>query len=357
MRILAVLLLTLTAAMIAPPPASAKCIGPGISVSDGEVRRGETLRIAGEGWGDDCHDTGVPPDAHGILGDPLHDIEIAFVQNGKETVVARGSADDEYRFKALVAVPSTLRPGPVRLVARSGDVSAFERPTVTVSKTTPVRPERGGVQVFGGPRVSFAENEPGQSDDSMVGSWLLGGALGITLAAAVVLVNRRARRGVSEDEFTAFYAEHKDRCLRAVVASGMAPDRAEEAVAEAFARAWSRWSTVRKTAAPAAWVFRTAVNANISWWRKRRHEVVADRLPEGRFDAFSGSEGTVELLAAVRRLPPRQREVVVLRYLLDLDTAAAAAYLGIAQGTVRAHLHHAIAALRDQLTSTEGIPS
>lgn len=163
------------------------------------------------------------------------------------------------------------------------------------------------------------------------------------------------QRGVSEDEFTAFYAEHKDRCLRAVVASGVAPDRAEEAVAEAFARAWSRWSTVRKAAAPAAWVVRTAVNANISWWRKRRREVLADRLPEDRFDEAGGS--ATELLAAVRQLPPRQREVVVLRYLLDLDTATAAAHLGIAPGTVRAHLHHAVASLRELLTAPEGISS
>jgi RNA polymerase sigma-70 factor (ECF subfamily) len=165
------------------------------------------------------------------------------------------------------------------------------------------------------------------------------------------------QRGVSEDEFTVFYTEYKDRCLRAVIASGMAPDRAEDAVAEAFARAWSRWSTVRKAAAPAAWVFRTAVNANISWWRKRRHEVVADQLPEGWLDSLSENESAAEVLAAVRKLPPRQREVVVLRYLLDLDTAATASHLGIAQGTVRAHLHQAIASLRELLTSPEGISS
>lgn len=166
------------------------------------------------------------------------------------------------------------------------------------------------------------------------------------------------QRGVSEEEFTAFYAEHKDRCLRAAVAGGMAPDRAEDAVAEAFARAWSRWRTVRKTAVPAAWVVRTAVNADISWWRKRRREYLPGQLPEASVsDQFAGSDRSADMVAAIRRLPPRQREVVILRYLLDLDTAATAAQLGIASGTVTAQLHHALAALRAQLAPPEGITS
>lgn len=160
-------------------------------------------------------------------------------------------------------------------------------------------------------------------------------------------------RGVSKLEFSAFYADNKDRCLRAAIAGGMAPDRAEEAVAEAFARAWANWRKVRTTQSPTAWVVRTAVNADISWWRKRRREVTSDTPPDSPTWA---AEGSSDLVAAVRRLPPRQREVVVLRYLLDLDTAATARWLGIAPGTVSAHLHHALAALREHLTP-EGMPS
>jgi RNA polymerase sigma-70 factor (ECF subfamily) len=55
------------------------------------------------------------------------------------------------------------------------------------------------------------------------------------------------------------------------------------------------------------------------------------------------------LLNALRNLPRREREVVVLRLVLDLDTAATAKQLGIAPGTVRAHLARAMAALRLQL--------
>jgi RNA polymerase sigma factor (sigma-70 family) len=55
------------------------------------------------------------------------------------------------------------------------------------------------------------------------------------------------------------------------------------------------------------------------------------------------------VLAALRRLPARQREVIVLRVFLDLDIDTTARQLGIAPGTVRAHLSRAMTALRNEL--------
>jgi RNA polymerase sigma-70 factor (ECF subfamily) len=134
------------------------------------------------------------------------------------------------------------------------------------------------------------------------------------------------------------------------VASGLAPLAAEEAVAEAFARAWASWPRVRGLDQPRAWVVRVAVNADVSWWRRRRREVVFPDLPDSPVEVPSD---TSDLIAAIRSLPARQREVVVLRYLLDLDTSTTARWLGIAPGTVTAHLHHALAALRAGLTMKE----
>lgn len=57
-----------------------------------------------------------------------------------------------------------------------------------------------------------------------------------------------------------------------------------------------------------------------------------------------------ELISALLRLPERQRQVVALRLFLDLDTAATAETLGIAPGTVTAHLARAIATLREELS-------
>ena len=163
-------------------------------------------------------------------------------------------------------------------------------------------------------------------------------------------------QGVRDDGFAEFYAATRHRCLRAAIATGMSPVAAEDAVAEAYARAFASWSKVRQLDAPIAWVMRTAMNQHISWWRRRRKEAVsldAGDLESGR-DAGSADEGgsdesALDAVAAIRRLPPRQRDVVVLRYLLDLDTATTASVLAIAPGTVTAHLHRALATLRSEL--------
>jgi RNA polymerase sigma-70 factor (sigma-E family) len=153
--------------------------------------------------------------------------------------------------------------------------------------------------------------------------------------------------------FAEFYQATRDDCLRVVFASVGDRPTAEDLVAEAFARAWARWHTVSRHPAPAAWVVRTAFNARVSWWRRYRREV---ELPE------SGAEtalldGAVDrelvdrtLMTALLRLPARQREVVALRIFLDLDTAGTAQTLGIAPGTVTAHLARAMAALREELS-------
>jgi RNA polymerase sigma-70 factor (ECF subfamily) len=159
--------------------------------------------------------------------------------------------------------------------------------------------------------------------------------------------------------FAEFYAAARDNCLRTVFASTGDLAAAEDLVAEAFARAWARWQTVRAHPAPAAWVVRTALNARVSWWRRTRREVslseagqdggLVDRpaLAEDG-DAAAGVDRTV--MAALLRLPERQRQVIALRVFLDLDTAQTARALGIAPGTVTAHLARATAALREQLT-------
>jgi RNA polymerase sigma factor (sigma-70 family) len=163
-------------------------------------------------------------------------------------------------------------------------------------------------------------------------------------------------------DFAEFYRETKDECLLTVLVSVRDRDMAQDLVAEAFARAWASWRTVSSHPAPAAWVVRTALNANISWWRRRREVPVPDLstvadLPAT--DEAAGSSVDPRIMAALLRLPGRQRQVVALRLFLDLDTGRAAEVLGIAPGTVQAHLGRAIAALREDLMPErrEEIPS
>ncbi|MFC4115182.1 SigE family RNA polymerase sigma factor [Nonomuraea zeae] len=148
-------------------------------------------------------------------------------------------------------------------------------------------------------------------------------------------------------EFEEFYRDSRDACLRAVVVGTGNPHLAEDLVAEAYAQAWSAWRKVRTHPAPRAWVVRTALNTHVSWWRRRRREIaLADQDAEGRQQA-QGIDPA--LTAALRRLPRRQREVVALRVFLDLDTETTARTLGIAPGTVTAHLARAVATLRTDL--------
>jgi RNA polymerase sigma factor (sigma-70 family) len=157
-------------------------------------------------------------------------------------------------------------------------------------------------------------------------------------------------------DFAEFYDRARDDCLRTVLAIVGSQDRAQELVDEAFARACASWRTVSRHPAPAAWVVRTALNANISRWRRRRREVpVAD---PGTLADRSAPDGTADstvdprIMAALLRLPPRQRQVVALRLFLDFDTGRTAEVLGVAPSTVKAHLARAIASLRDELVPT-----
>jgi RNA polymerase sigma-70 factor (ECF subfamily) len=154
--------------------------------------------------------------------------------------------------------------------------------------------------------------------------------------------------------FAEFYRKSRDDCLRTVLISVGDQDTAQELVAEAFARACASWRTVSRHPAPAAWVVRTALNMNISRWRRHRREVavpdpsvVAD-LPAG--DEVADSSVDPRLMTALMRLPARQRQVVALRLLLDLDTRATAEVLGITPNTVMAHMARALSALRNDLT-------
>jgi DNA-directed RNA polymerase specialized sigma24 family protein len=146
-------------------------------------------------------------------------------------------------------------------------------------------------------------------------------------------------------EFAEFFETSWDSCLRAVQAVVSNPQQAEDQVAEAFARAWLSWRKVSRHPAPRAWVVRTALNAGMSWWRHRNRELpLADHDAAAPGDIGCGVHATV--LARLRTLPRRQREVIALRVFLDLDIDTIASELGIAPATARVHLSRAVAALR-----------
>jgi RNA polymerase sigma factor (sigma-70 family) len=160
--------------------------------------------------------------------------------------------------------------------------------------------------------------------------------------------------GTQRLDFAEFYRSSRDDCLRTVLVIVADRDSAQELVAEAFARACASWRTLSKHPAPAAWVVRTALNLNISRWRRRRELPVPDpSLLAGRPAAATAAQDPVDpqIMAALLRLPARQREVIALRLILDLDTSATARMLGITPNTVMAHMTRALATLRSDLVA------
>jgi RNA polymerase sigma factor (sigma-70 family) len=149
-------------------------------------------------------------------------------------------------------------------------------------------------------------------------------------------------------EFAEFFAASWEPCLRAVAASTGNLATAQDQTAEAFALAWSSWPKVGRHPEPRAWVVRTALHTGASWWRRRSREV---RLAGADIAVVDGPASHLDapVLAAVRRLPARQREVIALRIFLDLDIDTTAQQLDIAPGTVRAHLARAMTTLRHEL--------
>ena len=131
---------------------------------------------------------------------------------------------------------------------------------------------------------------------------------------------------------------------------------AEDIVQEAFAELHARWSRLADPHKALAYLRTSVVNRSRSALRRRRtarayvppHDPPLDS-PEADLVL---AEDQREVLAAVRRLPERQRQVLVLRYWSDLSEAEIAAALGITRGTVKSTASRALDALQRTLGGT-----
>jgi RNA polymerase sigma-70 factor, ECF subfamily len=132
--------------------------------------------------------------------------------------------------------------------------------------------------------------------------------------------------------------------------TGSLPE-AEEVVQEAFVRALARWNHVRAYDAPEAWVRRVALNLASNQLRRARSRAAAlARFGLTKVEEPPMSAEAAALVQALRRLPPSHRQVLVLRYALDLPVSEVARQLGLTPGTVRGRLFRARARLRDLLS-------
>lgn len=131
------------------------------------------------------------------------------------------------------------------------------------------------------------------------------------------------------------------------------PGSAEEVVQDAFARFHlSRHRILdpdREVAYLRSIVCNLARGKLRRWSLERRKQPPPERDVDGRPDAAEARHRRDVVAEALHRLPRRQRECVVLRYWLDLPVREIADALGIAEGSVKSHLHRGMAALEIRL--------
>lgn len=146
------------------------------------------------------------------------------------------------------------------------------------------------------------------------------------------------------------YAAHYRRLVRLSVLLVRDVETAEEVVQDAFVAMHGRWRTLKDPEKGLAYLRQTVVNRSRSVLRHRgvqaRYVVPAVRHMSGTDEAALASERRTAVLDALRALPERQREVLALRYYLDLSEADIAETLGISRGAVKSHASRGVAALR-----------
>ncbi len=157
--------------------------------------------------------------------------------------------------------------------------------------------------------------------------------------------------------FEASFDDLFDRAYRLAYRLLGHAERAEDVADEALARAFAHWPRIQGLEYRDAWILRVATNLALDALRRQRPQQASLLRQVRRPD-----ETVVLRLAlggALRALPRRQREAVVLRYVADLSADEVAEALRISPGSVKTHVHRGLAALRASLGSSfaEVIPN
>jgi len=157
----------------------------------------------------------------------------------------------------------------------------------------------------------------------------------------------------ADDMVTTLYTEQYRSLVRLALLLVHDVQTAEEVVQDAFVAMHTGWRRLRDTEKALAYLRQSVVNRSRS---VLRHRTVVDRnAPKPAPDEPSAEHGAMALLertaviAALRELPERQREALVLRYYADLSEAQIAAAMGISRGAVKSHTARGMSALRTTL--------
>jgi RNA polymerase sigma-70 factor (sigma-E family) len=176
-----------------------------------------------------------------------------------------------------------------------------------------------------------------------------------TLAASALVADVRPAASAWDADLLVteiYHGEYKSLVRLAVLLVHDVPT-AEEVVQDAFEAMHTAWRRLREKEKALSYLRQAVVNRSRS---VLRHRTVVDRnAPKPAPDEPSAEHGALALIersaviAALRTLPDRQREAVVLRYYADLSEADIAATMGISRGAVKSHTARAMAALKSIL--------
>jgi len=173
-----------------------------------------------------------------------------------------------------------------------------------------------------------------------------------TLVAGTVIGSITAEQH-SEEAVRALYSANYQSLVRLAAILVRDAATAEEVVQDAFVAMHGAWRRLRDTEKALSYLRQSVVNRSRS---VLRHRAVVDKYaPKPAPDAPSAEQGAITLLersaviAALRALPARQREALVLRYYADLSEAQIASAMGISRGAVKTHTVRGTSALRTAL--------
>jgi RNA polymerase sigma-70 factor, ECF subfamily len=140
------------------------------------------------------------------------------------------------------------------------------------------------------------------------------------------------------NEFDALYRASFPKLVGQIYAMCGNLAEAQDAVQEAFIRAWDHRRKLDQELGPEAWVRTTAYRLAVSNWRKhRRSRRQPDRAIESR-PTYEPNPDHVLVNEALAKLPEAQRRVIVLHHLCDMSVDDVAAEVGAPSGTVKARL-------------------
>ena len=136
------------------------------------------------------------------------------------------------------------------------------------------------------------------------------------------------------DDFDMFYAATSRRLVRQIFAMTGDLSEAEDAVQEAYIRAWRRWPRIRAYEDPEAWVRVVAYRISVNSWHKARNRLTAHRAARHR-ELPGLSPDLVALVSALRKIPEAQRRAIVLHHLAGLSVEEIAREMGAPAGTAQ----------------------